>query len=314
MKMSESATQESIGETAPSMANKRPASLSELRKHIAYGLCDNTQPFKSILDRALQLSREGKQYLDTDLEGSFVAFARAGYLLLVKLPMHPHHHMLLSDEQRRNILQHGRDILRTLVVLKRRLVDLQTEWAIADAYPESPAVDSLPVLSSTNAGIQARLGHVFREKTDYRIEFEQLLEGKVEDTTPRLRPMNISSSEAQTEGDVPKTEGIEFWQPSTRSESPLSRLPPPLSPYCPGTSHPTTGGGKSSNHFISGLEKLNSLQSGPEAFPLIVRQPVMIKETRHRGECRGLSHWYADHRLHLPFRQVRVRLSICLDV
>jgi hypothetical protein len=113
-----SITQESIGEKIPSMANKRPSTMSELRKCIAHGLCDNIQSFKYSLNQAERsrkeglmqaerIRREGKQYSDTDLERAFVAFARAGYLALVKLPMHPHYKLLLSDEQRRNMLRVG---------------------------------------------------------------------------------------------------------------------------------------------------------------------------------------------------------------
>ena len=101
-------TQESMGEITSSMANNRPSTMSELRKCIAYGLCDNSQPFKSSLKRAEQSKREGKKYSDTDLERAFVAFARAGYLVLVTLPIHPHYKLLLSDEQRRNMLHVGR--------------------------------------------------------------------------------------------------------------------------------------------------------------------------------------------------------------
>lgn len=138
------------------------------------------------------------------------------------------------------IFKHGQDILRTLIVLKRRIVDRQTEWAITDAYPESPALGTFPALSvsRTRADITPRVRDVFREKMDYRIEFEQLLGGKVEDTTAKLRLRNISSSTTssvpsslvrqfpekgtQTDKDAPKTEGIEFTQP-TRSGSPLPR-------------------------------------------------------------------------------------------
>lgn len=81
--------------------------MSELRECITRDLWDNTQPFKSSLKRADQSRSEGKQYSDTDLERAFVAFARAGYLVLVKLPMHPHYKMLSSDEQRRNMLHVG---------------------------------------------------------------------------------------------------------------------------------------------------------------------------------------------------------------
>jgi len=103
-----SGTQESIDEKSPSVANlnKRPSTLSELRKCIASGLCDS-ESFKYSLKLAEQSRREGKQYSDTDLERAFVAFARAGYLLLVKLPMHPYYKLLLSDEERRNMLQVG---------------------------------------------------------------------------------------------------------------------------------------------------------------------------------------------------------------
>jgi hypothetical protein len=99
--------QESIGEKTPAMANKRPATMSELRKCITHGLCDNSQPFKSSLKQAGQSRREGEQYSDTDLERAFVAFALASYLVLVKLPMHPHYKLLSSDEQRRNMLHVG---------------------------------------------------------------------------------------------------------------------------------------------------------------------------------------------------------------
>jgi len=99
-----SGTQEPIGEKTPSMANKRPSTLSELRKYIAHGLCDS-ESFEYSLKLAEQSRREGKQYFDTDLERAFVAFARAGYLLLVKLPVHPYYKLLLSDDERRYMLQ-----------------------------------------------------------------------------------------------------------------------------------------------------------------------------------------------------------------
>jgi hypothetical protein len=127
--------------------------------------------------------------------------------------------------------KNGQDILRTLIVLKRRIVDRQTEWAIADAYPESPALGTFPAFSRTSAGITPRVRDVFREKTDYRIEFEQLLGGKVEDTRPRnIFSSSIPSSSirqspekgTQNDEDGPNTEGIEFRRP-TRSESPLPR-------------------------------------------------------------------------------------------
>ena len=95
---------ESIGEKAPSKAHKRPSTLTELRKCIAYDLCDNSEPLNSCLNQAGQSRKEGKQYSDIDLERAFVALARAGYLVLVKLPAHPHYKLLLSDEQRRNML------------------------------------------------------------------------------------------------------------------------------------------------------------------------------------------------------------------
>jgi hypothetical protein len=98
-----STTQESIDERNPSV-NTCPSTLSELRKRIAYRLCDNSQHFKCCLNRAEKSRKEGKEYLNIDPERAFVAFARAGYLLLVKLPTHPHYRLLLSDEQRRNML------------------------------------------------------------------------------------------------------------------------------------------------------------------------------------------------------------------
>jgi len=202
-----STAQESIDERTPSV-NTCPSTLSELRKRIAYRLCDNSQHFKCCLNRAEKSRKEGKEYLNIDPERAFVAFARAGYLLLVKLPMHPHYRLLLSDEQRRNMLhvryfnplyfvppdktfKHGQDILRTLIVLKRGIINRQIEWAIAEVYPESTVIRSLSSLSRPAAGITPRLRDVFREKTDYRAEFEQLLGGKVETTAPKLRPRNI---------------------------------------------------------------------------------------------------------------------------
>lgn len=127
--------------------------------------------------------------------------------------------------------KYGQDILRTLIVLKRRIIDRQIEWALADAYLEFPALGTIPSLSSTSAGVTQRLETVFREKTDYRIEFEKLLGGKVEDTRPRnisLSPIPSSSvpqfpeKGTQNDEDGPKTEGIEFRRP-TRSESHLPR-------------------------------------------------------------------------------------------
>jgi len=124
--------------------------------------------------------------------------------------------------------------------MKRKIVDRQTKWAIADAYSKSRALGTFPVISvpRTSVGITPRVRDVFREKTDYQIEFEQLLGGKVEDTTAKLRQTDTSSSlmtpitsssvpqspekGSQNEEDVPKTKGIEFRQP-TRSESPLPR-------------------------------------------------------------------------------------------
>jgi len=98
-----STTQESIDERPPS-GNTCPSTLSELRRRIAYRLCDNSQHSKCCLNRAEKSRKKGKEYLNIDPERAFVAFAGAGYLLLVKLPMHPHYRLLLSDEQRRNML------------------------------------------------------------------------------------------------------------------------------------------------------------------------------------------------------------------
>ena len=124
--------------------------------------------------------------------------------------------------------------------MKRKIVDRQTKWAIADAYAKSRALGTFPVLSvpRTSVGITPRVRDVFREKTDYQIEFEQLLGGKVEDTTAKLRQTDTSSSlttpvispsvrrsfekGTQNEGDAPKTEGIESRQ-LTRAESPFPR-------------------------------------------------------------------------------------------
>jgi len=97
-------TQESNGERTPPTEKKRPSTLSELRQQVSYGLCDKREPFKSCLERAEQSRKEGQDYSNLDPERAFVAFARAGYLLLVKLPMHPHYKLLLSDEQRRETL------------------------------------------------------------------------------------------------------------------------------------------------------------------------------------------------------------------
>ena len=124
----------------------------------------------------------------------------------------------------------GQDILRTLIVLKQRIIDRQIEWALANAYLESPALGTFPAsLSLTSAGITPHLRSVFREKMDYRIEFEKLLGGKVEDTS---QSRNISSSPVpsspvrrtpekgtQNNENDPKTEGIEFRRP----EAPLAR-------------------------------------------------------------------------------------------
>ena len=95
--------QSNDGRTSPT-AKKRPSALSELRQRISHDLCDKHEPFKSCLERAEQSRKEGKDYSNLDPERAFVAFARAGYLLLVKLPKHPHYKLLLSDEQRRETL------------------------------------------------------------------------------------------------------------------------------------------------------------------------------------------------------------------
>ena len=239
-----STTQESLDERTPSV-NTCPSTLSELRRRIAYRLCDNSQHFKCCLNRAEKSRKEGKEYLNIDPERAFVAFARAGYLLLVKLPMHPHYRLLLSNEQRRNMLdvryfnplqfsppdkifKHGQDILRTLIVLKRGIVDRQIEWASADAFSESSSIRPLSSISRPGAGITPRLRDVFREKTNYRAEFEQLLGGKVEGSTMKSRPRNISLSRmspvpssavhqiengTQSGENDRKREGIEFKSP-----------------------------------------------------------------------------------------------------
>ena len=96
-------TQESNGERTPT-EKKRPSTLSELRQQVSHDLCDKREPFKSCLERAELSRKEGQDHSNLDPERAFVAFARAGYLLLVKLPMHPHYKLLLSDEQRRETL------------------------------------------------------------------------------------------------------------------------------------------------------------------------------------------------------------------
>jgi hypothetical protein len=226
-----SMTQESINDRTSSV-NTCPSTLSELRRRIAYRLCDNSQHFKCCLNRAEKSRKEGKEYLNIDPERAFVAFARAGYLLLVKLPMHPHYRLLLSDEQRRNMLhvrysnplyfsppdktfKHGQDILRTLIVLKRGITDRQIEWATTDVYPESLLICSLASLSRPAAGITPPFRDVFREKTDYRAEFEQLLGGKVESTAPKLRLRNISLPRT-SESPVPSSAGRQI---ETRTQS-----------------------------------------------------------------------------------------------
>jgi hypothetical protein len=93
------------GKSTLSVANKRISTLSELRQRISHGLCCKREPLKACFDRAELSRKEGKDYSDLDPERAFIAFARAGYLLLVKLPMHPHYKLLLSEEQRREMLQ-----------------------------------------------------------------------------------------------------------------------------------------------------------------------------------------------------------------
>lgn len=154
----------------------------------------------------------------------------------------------------------GQDILRMLIVLKRRIVEHQTQWAIGNAYPESPDAGTFPSeLSRTSAGAGITLARlrdvfiflifsifhyarwanwpmssvtppsrlsrdVFSEITDYRIEFEQLLGGNVEDVHSSS-PIPSSSSRqslekaTQNDEDGPQTDGIEFRRP-TRSKPP----------------------------------------------------------------------------------------------
>ena len=127
----------------------------------------------------------------------------------------------------------GQLILLKLIVLKGRIVDRQNEWAITDAYPESPTICSPPPSPRPGSVIIPRVRNIFTEKMDYRTEFEKLLGGKVEDleTTPKLRPWIISSPQTsptyipppaavtETVHGMPsdesdkKTEGIEFKVP-----------------------------------------------------------------------------------------------------
>jgi hypothetical protein len=88
-----------------SMANKRPSTLADLRQRITWDLCYKREPLKACFDRAEQSRKEGKDYSDFDPERALVALARAGSLLLVKLPMHPHYKLLLSEEERREMLK-----------------------------------------------------------------------------------------------------------------------------------------------------------------------------------------------------------------
>ena len=107
-----SITQKSSGDRSASATNKRPPStLSELRKRIAHDLFDKREPFKSCLERAERSRKEGRDYSNLDPERAFVAFARAGYLLLVALPVHPHYKLLTRWEKRREILHVCRHII-----------------------------------------------------------------------------------------------------------------------------------------------------------------------------------------------------------
>ena len=103
-----STSQESHGETTASLLvphRRPPSSFPELRKRIINDLCDKWEPFKACLERAEHLIEEGEaQYSNFNSEHAFVAFARAGYLLLVKLPTHPHYMLLLNEGQQREVL------------------------------------------------------------------------------------------------------------------------------------------------------------------------------------------------------------------
>jgi len=96
-----STTQEFNGERT----SERPFTLPELRERIAHYLCYKYEPLQSCIERAEQSEKEGRDYSTLDPERAFVGYTRAGYLVLVKLPAHPHYKLLLSESQRRDMLR-----------------------------------------------------------------------------------------------------------------------------------------------------------------------------------------------------------------
>ena len=102
--MSNSTGHTGNGHHAARNAPKRPASIAELAEMAMLDLWDDTKDFKHYLRMAEKYRKEGKDCARKgDLEGAFVALARAATLVLEKLPMHRDYNGMLNANQRQNL-------------------------------------------------------------------------------------------------------------------------------------------------------------------------------------------------------------------
>jgi STAM-binding protein len=86
-----------------SNAAHRPATISELAER-ARNHTDDKSTIKGYLRLADQLRRDGKEQAErNDLEGAFVAFARAATIVLEKIPNHREYSEVLKPAQRNNL-------------------------------------------------------------------------------------------------------------------------------------------------------------------------------------------------------------------
>ena len=82
--------------------HRRPASIAELAEMAMLDLWDDTRDFWHYLRMAEKYWKEGKDSARKgDLEGAFVALARAATLVLEKLPMHRDYNGMLNANKRR---------------------------------------------------------------------------------------------------------------------------------------------------------------------------------------------------------------------
>ncbi|KAG8967684.1 hypothetical protein FRC03_009521, partial [Tulasnella sp. 419] len=106
----------------------KPLTIKELADTATVNSWDPNRSLKTQLIIATNLRKDGLQMLnDGELDGAFVHLARAGTLILEKIPSHQGYHQLTAS-QKAALAEKGHEVLRYLEVIKPKIQDRYDKW------------------------------------------------------------------------------------------------------------------------------------------------------------------------------------------